>query len=44
MKFKNAKQAKLVAAHPKVFRKFLKEARTKLTKPSKNKFTEALMS
>jgi len=41
MKFKNSKQAKLIASHPELFKRHIKAAKT--PKPAKaNKFTEAL--
>ena len=44
MVFKSSKQAKFIAKHPEIFKKFIKAAREKSnTKGKKNKFTEALV-
>jgi len=44
MAFKSSKQAKIIARHPSIFKKFIKSAREKVAvKGKKNRFTEALV-
>ena len=44
MVFKSARQARMIAKHPTVFKKFMKAAKKKLKAETRNKYSEALAS